>query len=74
MLDEALALAEMMLDCSPVSLKVTKQIFREGGSSPDLKTAVTKKYEAVSTLLSSEDFIEGPRAFAEKRKPTWSGK
>jgi len=25
-------------------------------------------------LTRSEDFIEGPRAFAEKRKPNWKGK
>jgi len=25
-------------------------------------------------LLMSEDFMEGPRAFAEKRDPVWQGK
>jgi len=25
-------------------------------------------------LLTSEDFIEGPLAFSEKRKPKWKGK
>jgi len=24
-------------------------------------------------MLKSQDFIEGPRAFAEKRKPNWKG-
>ena len=28
---------------------------------------------ATTALMKSEDFREGPRAFAEKRKPNWTG-
>jgi crotonobetainyl-CoA hydratase len=32
------------------------------------------KYAAVAALYSSEDFIEGPKAFAERRPPQWKGR
>jgi crotonobetainyl-CoA hydratase len=32
------------------------------------------KYDSVKAMISSEDFIEGPKAFAEKRAPNWQGK
>jgi crotonobetainyl-CoA hydratase len=36
---------------------------------------VTKrKLPSVDKLYSSEDQLEGARAFAEKRKPVWKGK
>lgn len=72
-LDEALKVAEAMLACSPVSLQMTKQMQRQGAEFADLKSAVTHKYEAIQTLVKSQDFTEGPQAFAEKRTPQWSG-
>ena len=32
------------------------------------------KYEAVRAMFKSEDLIEGPLAFAQKRPPKWKGK
>jgi crotonobetainyl-CoA hydratase len=32
------------------------------------------RYELIRTLVTSEDFVEGPRAFAQKRKPDWKGR
>ena len=66
-------LANKLLQCSPVSQQVTKQMFREGQGKVDLEAAITTRYDALTRMATSKDFIEGPKAFAEKRKPQWSG-
>jgi crotonobetainyl-CoA hydratase len=33
-----------------------------------------RRLKTVDRLYSSEDQLEGARAFAEKRKPAWKGK
>jgi crotonobetainyl-CoA hydratase len=38
-----------------------------------VQAASEAQYEAVHAMLKSKDFVEGPLAFAEKRKPNWSG-
>jgi crotonobetainyl-CoA hydratase len=34
----------------------------------------SRKFPTVDKLYSSEDQLEGARAFAEKRKPQWQGR
>ena len=43
-----------------------------GSLGHPLKDALAMQFEGIRTLFHSEDFIEGPRAFAEKRKPNWT--
>jgi enoyl-CoA hydratase/carnithine racemase len=44
------------------------------GLALPVEEAMVADRERLRILLSSEDFREGPRAFAEKRKPNWTGK
>jgi enoyl-CoA hydratase/carnithine racemase len=62
-----------ILECSPLSVQATKQAAYEGLGKP-LPEAMNTPYPLVQRLWSSEDAREGPRAFAEKRKPRWAGR
>ena len=43
-------------------------------NQPDLAAAMQARYAAAERMLASDDAIEGPRAFSEKRKPRWTGR
>jgi len=73
LLDHTFALADEISQCAPLSLRATKESAM-GGLDHPLPEAMHMRFKAVDELFSSEDFLEGPRAFAEKRKPNWKGR
>lgn len=65
--------AAQILECSPLSIRASKQAIQRGLDKPTLEDAITATYPAVQELYGSADFVEGPKAFAEKRAPKWTG-
>ena len=66
--------ADAICECSPVSVRTTKRVALDGLAHASLEDAMGARYPAIVELVKSEDFVEGPRAFAQKRKPNWTGK
>jgi crotonobetainyl-CoA hydratase/dehydration protein DpgD len=59
--------------CAPLSVRATKEAALQGIHMA-LPEAGAARYEWEMARRSSADSIEGPRAFAEKRAPNWTGK
>ncbi len=75
LMQEARRWASMMLECSPMSLRATKQAVMRSLDVLPLEMAMRNmSYPAYVALTTSEDTIDGPKAFAEKRKPDWKGR
>lgn len=73
--DAAARWCAAMLRGSPVSLRASKAIVQAGLAEPDVEAAMRAQpqMEAFRAWRASNDAREGPRAFAEKRAPQWSG-
>jgi len=74
LLEEASRWAEMITQCAPLSIRASKDVVYKSLDSASLEESMKAKYESVQNMVKSEDFVEGPKAFAEKRAPNWQGK
>jgi enoyl-CoA hydratase/carnithine racemase len=72
--DELFAVADRIagevMECAPLAVQAIKQIVKVGRNLP-IEYAWKYSYPFQERISQTEDFLEGPRAFAEKRQPNW---
>ena len=77
LVDRALEIAQMLSQGPALVFAAIKEVARETEHMPfaeALRRTMRREFKTVDVLYSSEDQLEGARAFAEKRKPIWRGR
>lgn len=77
LLTRAREIATLLAAGPPLVFAAIKEVLRETDGqafAPALARIAARQLPTVATLYGSEDQLEGPRAFAEKRAPVWKGR
>lgn len=71
--DAAIALARRIAVNAPLSLAATKDLIRRRDEG-SLSAGLQYERDTLLRVFESDDYVEGMRAFAEKRPAVWTGK
>ena len=69
---EAEKIANVIMKGSPLAIRTIKQMANDG-LEMTLRQANSTAFPLYMKFTLSHDFVEGPKAFSEKRKPVWKG-
>ena len=69
----ALEIAATIADNGPLAVRQAKKAVNRGGET-DLETGMILAIEAYNNTVTTDDRLEGVRAFNEKRKPRFTGR
>ena len=73
LMEEAKKIADEILMCAPLAVQAIKKVVMTGKNLPvDYSFKFAEAYQA--SVAATEDRIEGPKAFSEKRRPVWKGR
>ncbi|MDY0376303.1 MAG: enoyl-CoA hydratase-related protein [Desulfobacterium sp.] len=72
LLDQCLAMAEMIRETGPIAVEMAKYAINQGIET-DLATGLAIESNAYRVTIPTEDRVEGLTAFREKRKPVYRG-
>lgn len=73
LMSQALSFAAALGEKAPISLSLAKALIRKGAHR-DMETVLLAESEAILACMGTEDWREGIRSFAEKRKPMFKGR
>jgi crotonobetainyl-CoA hydratase len=76
LMDEAVALAGRITANAPLAVQSSKRVLQRivGTARPEEALAWALTSVEAAAVRTSQDAREGPRAFAEKREPVWTGR
>jgi crotonobetainyl-CoA hydratase len=73
LMEAAQRVASEILLGAPLSIRAAKEATLRG-MEMSLQEALSARFPGEQAMYGSQDFIEGPKAFVEKRRPNWQGK